>query len=187
MKRFNERTEHMTDNELLRLLKTDPQNGLEAVVRQYNAYVMKIAYLRLNDVCTNEDIEETVSDIFLKFFQFGCKNNFDISSVKAVLSVISARHCIDVFRKKMQEIKSVSIDELPNEIGVFETYPSDSIVADILKELNDIDRKIIIRRYFFGQKSREIAKDLNMRPSAVDTRISRALVRLRKIIKEDDR
>ena len=187
MKRFNERTEHMTDNELLRLLKNDPQNGLAAVVEQYNAYVMKIAFLRLNDVCTNEDIEEIVSDIFFKFFQFGCKNNFDISSVKAVLSVISARHCIDVFRKKMQEIRPVPIDDIPNEIGVFETYPSDSIIADILKKLNDTARKIIIRRYFFGQKSKEIAKGLNMKPSAVDTRISRALVRLRKIMKEDYR
>ena len=88
----------MTDDELLRLLKADPQNGLTKVVLQYNAYIMKIARMRLNDVCTNEDIEEIVSDIFLKFFQFGCKNNFDISSVKAVLSVIATRHCIDVFR-----------------------------------------------------------------------------------------
>ncbi len=176
----------MTDNELLRLLKTDPRNGLAEVVGQYSTYVMKIAYLRLNDICTNEDIEEAVSDIFLKFFQFGCKNNFEISSVKAVLSVISARHCVDIFRKKMQEISSVSFDEIPNEIGISETYPSDSIAADILKKLSDTDRRIIVRRYFFGQKSKEIAKALNMKPSAIDTRISRALVRLRKMIEEDN-
>lgn len=177
----------MTDNELLLLLKADPKNGLTEVVMQYNTYVMKIAYLRLGGACTIEDIEEAVSDIFLKFFRFGCKNNFEISSVKAVLSVIAARHCIDVFRKKAQKIKAVPIEELPDEIGVYEKYPSDSAVTDILKNLNDTDRRIIVRRYFFGQKSKEIAKDLNMKTSAVDTRISRALVRLRKIIKEDDR
>ena len=45
----------MNDNELLDLLKKEPQRGLSAVVRQYSAYVMKIAYVKLGEVCTNED------------------------------------------------------------------------------------------------------------------------------------
>ena len=47
----------MNDTQLTKLLKDDPQKGFEAVIRQYSAYVMKIAYTRLRDVCTREDIE----------------------------------------------------------------------------------------------------------------------------------
>lgn len=58
----------MEDNELLGLLKNSPQEGLAAVVKQYSAYVYKIAYTRLGRVCSREDIEEAVSDIFMRFF-----------------------------------------------------------------------------------------------------------------------
>ena len=58
----------MEDNELLGLLKNSPQKGLAAVVKQYSAYVYKIAYTRLGRVCSREDIEEAVSDIFMRFF-----------------------------------------------------------------------------------------------------------------------
>lgn len=84
----------MNDKELLMLLRSDPQRGLAQVVGQYGAYVHKIAYTRLREVCTREDIEEAVSDIFLMFYNIGKKTSFDMRSVQAVLSVIAKRHCI---------------------------------------------------------------------------------------------
>lgn len=90
----------MNDNELLDLLKKEPQSGLSAVVRQYSAYVMKIAYVKLGEVCTNEDIEEAVSDIFFKFYKMGTDCGFAMTSVRGILSVIAERHCIDIFRRQ---------------------------------------------------------------------------------------
>ena len=58
----------MTDNELIMLLKNDPEKGLSEVVGKYSGYVYKIAYGKLSGVCRREDIEEAVSDIFMKFY-----------------------------------------------------------------------------------------------------------------------
>ena len=50
----------MNDTQLTKLLKDDPQKGFEAVIRQYSAYVMKIAYTRLRDR-TSQKIEDLIS------------------------------------------------------------------------------------------------------------------------------
>ena len=75
----------MTDEQLLELLQNSPQQGLEEVVKRYSAYVMKIANTKLHDICTKEDIEEAVSDIFLIVFRNGQKCNFNIHSLRAYI------------------------------------------------------------------------------------------------------
>ena len=59
----------MKDKKLLSLISENPEKGLAETLDMYSAYVMKIVRTRLGDVCSNEDIEETVSDIFMIFFE----------------------------------------------------------------------------------------------------------------------
>ena len=40
--------------------------------------------------------------------------------------------------------------------------------------------------YFLGQKSREIARDLNMKTNTVDKKISRGLKKLRAILEKEE-
>ncbi len=107
----------MNDNELLMLLKSDPEQGLAQVVRQYSAYVHKTAYTRLKDVCTREDIEEAVSDIFLMFYNIGSKNSFEMTSVRALLSVIAKRHCINIFHRQCRQEETLVYDDLENVLA----------------------------------------------------------------------
>ena len=48
------------------------------------------------------------------------------------------------------------------------------------------DSEIFMRKYFYGQKSREIAEELGMKTNTVDKIVSRGLVRLRKIFNEQE-
>jgi RNA polymerase sigma-70 factor (ECF subfamily) len=56
-----------------------------------------------------------------------------------------------------------------------------------IKALGEPDTQIFLRRYFFGQRNKDIAKDLGMNATAVNKRISRGFVRLREILKEGER
>ena len=176
----------MTDMEILGLLKEHPAEGLEAAVKQYTAYVFRIAGIRLGAVCTREDIEEAVSDIFLKFYTAGLKNGFEFESVRGCLSVIAGRHCINMFNKQCRKVNAeIPLDEIielplpdnENELG--------RRLTDAIEKLGEPDSEIFLRKYFFGQKTADIAKELRMRPNTVDKRISRGLVRLRKILEEE--
>lgn len=176
----------MTDEELLLLMRSDPRRGLEAVVRQYSAYVMRIAYLRLGSVCSREDMEETVSDVFMKFYSAGQKNGFSFGSVRGCLSIIAGRHCVDFFRKVTGRPETVPLDDVVEFAGGSASQNDErhSRIAEAVNALGEPDRTIFLRKYFFGQKTADIAKDLDMKPNTVDKRVARGLVRLRKRLEE---
>ena len=174
----------MNDNELLRLLSDDPEKGLGQVFSQYGAYVWKIAVTRLEGVCTKEDIEEAVSDVFIIFYDSAVRRGFEIRSVKAFLSVIAVRHCTDVFRKACKKPMTESLDELGDIIAQNDITESGELLEKV-RLLGEPDSSIIIRRYYFGQKNKDIAKETGLSPIAVSTRLSRGLVKLRKLLEEE--
>ena len=174
----------MDDNELLGLLKKSPHEGLEAVVEQYSAYVYKIVYTRLGSVCSREDIEEAVSDIFMRFYLASQNENTEIRSVCAYLAAVSQRHCINIFGRQIKRTSDIPLDEIENTVYEDISAESNSDLIDAVHKLGEPDSHIIIRRYYFGQPVSEIAKDLNMKSNTVSKRLSRGLKRLRKILEE---
>ena len=179
----------MTDKELLDMLLSDPRHGLEQAVRLYTPYVMKIASVKLSGLCTKADIEEVVSDIFMSFYQSITRYGSDIRSIKALLAVIARRKCADTYEQMIKHKQHISYEELSDSIPDGQPdYNSDrrEALIEALHSLGQPDEQIFIRKYFFGQTSKEIANDLKMKTNTVDKRISRGLIRLRKIIEEGE-
>lgn len=175
----------MTDEKMLDLLLNDPQHGLEQAVRSYTPYVMKIVCTKLSGICTHEDIEEIVSDVFMMFYQSIGRYGGEVRSVKALLAVIARRKCADVYEKMKREKAHFSCEELSENIPDEQSFYDRTVLMEALHSLGHPDEQIMIRRYFFGQKSKEIADDLNLKPNTVDQRISRALRKLKKILEEE--
>ena len=174
----------MTEKELLALMSDHPRSGFEQAIRQYTPYVMKIVRTKLEGACSYEDIEETVSDIFVMFYKYIMKNRSEIGSVKAVLAVIARRRCADVYEQSLKHRDDIPIDELP-EIAADDSRDNDrERLNEALHRLGQPDEEIFIRKYFFGQNSRTIAEELGMMTNTVDKRISRGLKRLRTIMEE---
>ena len=174
----------MNDTELLILLRSSPQEGLAAVIERYSAYVYKIAYNRLCRVCAKEDIEEAVSDIFMKLYTAVMRGE-EVRSVCAYLSVIAQRHCTDIYRRQVSREGCVPLGELEDVI------PDEGITADsgrlmlMLKKLGEPDTEIFVRRFYLGQPVKHIARDLRMKTDAVYRRISRGLKKLRTMLEEE--
>ena len=174
----------MSDKELIELLKCSPEQGLAAVVIRYTAYVMKIVRTKLDNICTPEDMEETVSDVFFSFYQQGQKCGFEMRSIRAYISLIAERRCIDVFRQHIRRENTVTLDDAADTL-ISEKNDDYDMLADGIKRLGEPDTSIFIRKYFYGQKTADIARELHMKPNTVDKRISRGLVKLRKIMEEE--
>ena len=174
----------MSDKELIELLKRSPEQGLAEVVIRYTAYVMKIVRVKLDNICTQEDMEEIVSDIFFSFYQQGRKCSFEIRSLRAYISLIAERRCIDAFRQHIRRENTVSLDDT-DCMSVPTDNDNYDMLAEEIKKLGEPDTSIFIRKYFYGQKTADIAKELQMKPNTVDKRISRGRVKLRKIMEEE--
>ena len=172
----------MKDKELIRLLKKDRERGLAAVIERYTAYVVKIAHIKLAGVCSSEDIEEAVSDVFYIFYKKAEENGFELRSVRAYLSLIAERRFTDVFRQHMKAAENIPLEDVAETLAAEEAPAENSELADAVKKLGEPDTSIFIRKYFLGQKTADIANELHLKPKTVDKRVSRGLVKLRKIL-----
>ena len=59
----------MKDKRLVIKLKNNTAGALDSVIRKYSAYIYTVVYNVLSGKMTEEDIEETVSDAFIKLWQ----------------------------------------------------------------------------------------------------------------------
>jgi RNA polymerase sigma-70 factor (ECF subfamily) len=177
--------------ELMDLLDRNLELGLECMIEQYSGLVYSIIYSKVSTVGTEEDINECVSDVFMEFFLK--KESMDQSkgSVKGYLAVIAKHKGIDLYRKLFRTAgQSTDIKENWEFFEDTRVNLEQSVIAreekslllGALDTLGEPDKEIIIRKYYFGQKTKEIAGLLNLRENTVDKKISRGLKKLRIIL-----
>jgi RNA polymerase sigma-70 factor (ECF subfamily) len=180
----------MNDEELLVLLKTDPDAGMAKVIRLYAGLVSGIVRSRLSEHCTSSEIEDCVTDVFIGFHS-GIRSFIPKTSVKNYLAVI-ARNTAGMYLRN--RLKTVPLDEgfildLPDEHDVGEEVEKKRLLDAVFRALSAIghpDSDILIRKYYFGQSSKRIAASLKMSVTNVDTRSHRALKRLKEMLEEEE-
>ncbi len=180
-----------SDERLIALLDIDSQQGYVELIDKYLGFVYKIAYSKLLGICSKEDIEEFVCDIFYEFYCNRDKINLEKGSIKALLTVFTKRRAINLFNKKTKEQEGISLydDSLQNilidnenvEQQILDTERKAKLITAI-KSLGAPDSQILIRKHYLGQTLREISIDLDMRVKTVEKRYERALKKLRNVI-----
>lgn len=178
------------DEELLRLLQHQPEQGLQKLMDQYMGLVYAIVCGKLA-AAGREDIEETVSDVFYEFYQN--RHSLDLSrgSIKACLAVIAKRRAIDRYRKLARAAAcSLPIEQAEKRAGAETETPEAAAAAReqrelLLREIAALgwpDSEIFIRKYYLGQNSKAIAAALRLKVNTVDKKISRGLGKLRQAL-----
>ena len=174
----------MEDGELLRLLKTDKNAGMRQLIEQYSGLVFALVRARLERCCDSSEIEDCVTDVFLNF-QSGLKTFVPKASIKNYLAVIAKNTAGMCLRNRLQTSSLDDGDfmiELADEHDFTDEVAERQLLEKIHAELSLMgypDRDIVIRKYYFGQSSKQIAADLKLTVSNVDTRAHRAIEKLR--------
>lgn len=180
----------MKDEKLLEKLKSDPDHGMKALIDRYSGIVYSVVRARLYRGAFSEaDIEDCVADTFSEFY-LGL-DGYDPArcGIKAWLCTIARNNAFDMLRKKRREAFTFPIDadDAPDVAdsfsleGDFIDMEERRAVAEAVLALGDPDREILMRKYYLGQSSKEIAERLKMTVSNVDTRAHRAVGRLKEM------
>lgn len=178
----------LRDDEIVRLLTLKPEKGLEKLMDGYTGLAFSIVYGKLSNICSKEDIEECVSDIFYEIYKNRDSIDPEKGSLKALLCVISKRKAIDLYRKAIRQNQKLPAEEMENEPAGGDNYGVETAVINNetknlliseIKALGEPDSEIIIRKYYFGQSTKLIAKDLRLKENTVDKKVSRGLNKLR--------
>ena len=179
----------MDDKQLLRLLHKDPNAGMEQLISQYAGLVYAVVRGRLSpSCCVSSDAEDCMADVFGEFYAGLSGYDPARASIKSFLCVLARNRAADEYRRRMRQSGHIPLDDLSgNEILLSangDTDDEDSLRREVLsavKALGEPDTAIILRKYYLGESSKEIADALKLTVSQVDTRTHRAVDKLRKL------
>lgn len=183
----------IADNKLIELLKSRPDNGLDKLIDIYSGLVYTIVYGKLSGNCTQQDIEECISDVFYEFYKSLDLIDLQKGSIKAYLAVIAKRRAIDAYRKSVKYAQVTSIfDEDQADIPAKDNVDAEIINREakniLIREIDALgkpDSEIFIRKYYLGQSTKLIAKAMHLRENTVDKKVSRGLTKLRQSLGGD--
>lgn len=182
----------MTQEEILVLMKTDPEKGMVAVSGQYAALVWKVIWGKLSGICTSEDIEETVSDVFLDFYRKHGSVDLSKGSLASFLITLAQRRAIDEFRRVMRQknIEKAMNEKsevifLQTENTVLKNEEREFLLGSILS-LGEPDSTIIYRKFFYGETYSEIGNRLGLSENAVNKRYLKAIDKLSNMMKGEN-
>ncbi len=182
----------MTQEEILVLMKTDPEKGMVAVSGQYTALVWKVIWGKLSGICSSEDVEETVSDVFLDFYRKHSTVDLSKGSLASFLITLAQRRAIDEFRRVMR-LKNIEkamnekseIISLQTENTVLKNEERDFLLSAVLS-LGEPDSTIIYRKFYYGETYSEIGNRLGLSENAVNKRYLKAIDKLSNMMKGEN-
>lgn len=182
----------MNDKKIIHNLKQRRQKTLIKVIDIYGGYVYTIVKNIIGDVMQAEDIDEVVSDVFLKVWNNADKLE-DGKPLKPYLVSIARNEAKNKLRNNHF---AISIDDETSDI-VIERDSTDNledniliqeqmeIINSILDTCSEIDKEIFVRFYYNFEKVKEISNICNVSESKVKMTLSRLRAKMTKALEEN--
>ncbi|RTE03523.1 sigma-70 family RNA polymerase sigma factor [Paenibacillus whitsoniae] len=171
------------DQHLAAALRLRSPSALGDLMDHYGSVVYGLVGRILAGTCQPEDVEECVSDVFLKAWRRIEEYDATKGSLRTWLLILAKYAALDARRKLMKKQETASLEEhvvsgdsVENQVLSKETAAE---IINMVNELPEPDRTIVYRRYFYYESIEQIAKGLELTAKAIENR----LYRLRKMLK----
>ena len=171
---------------LIQQIKTGSQKALETVIDRYCSYVKAIAINIIKPPMADADVEEVVSDVFLSLWSH--PGDPDRGSLKGYLAAITRNKARDRLRRFHIEIPlendflEVPVEDSCRQIELAQLKQA---VKQMVDRLEEPDRTILLRYYYFYQKTDAIARDMGMNPATVRTKLARSRQKLKEWLTQE--
>lgn len=178
----------MSDREITELIMSSKEKGYCELTDKYANYAYAIVCSVIKGYGTREDVEECVTDIFVKLVMNTSWINNEFDSLKAYVGAAARNAAVNLYHRLTGKARYISDEEIPDNI--FSSLTPESQISgnelknlfwENVKQLGSPDSDIIIAQYLYGISVKEIASVLGMNTAAVHKRSSRARKKLEKI------
>lgn len=173
----------MNEREIVKLLKRNPDEGLDRVISIYGRGVHTICISMLGGF-SKEEIEEAESDVYIRVWKsIGRLREYE--SLKAYIYAVARNNCLDILRKK--RVATVEIEEYMHPVYVDDSVlqaETSRILHEIIDELGPPDSRVFICRYFMMMKVKDIAKLLDIDVRRAENILARGRKKLREKLAE---
>lgn len=173
----------MSEKQMLTGLQAGDERSLDAAILAYSRLLWSIARAVLHNVGTLEDMEECVADAFIQLWKNSGTLNETRGSIKTWLCVAVKSRAIDRYRKIVRKSKVGLDEQLASCAGLLDQTMDAVLQRELLAAIHALgepDREIILRRFYYQQKPKDISIALDLSIKQVENRIYRAKQKLRE-------
>lgn len=173
----------MTDEELVKIIRTKDQELYSEVVKKYQdklyRYVFNIVY---DDPRATDIVQQTFIKAFVNL------NGFDIKkSFSSWIYRIAHNEAMNLIKKYKKEVSILPDFDIPSANNVEEEYVKEETVIEVKRCLKDVPilySEPLSLFYLEDKSYEEISDILRLPTSTVGTRISRAKLLMKEICKK---
>ena len=176
----------MNDIKIRNELLAKKESAINGIIEKYSKLIWPIVSAVLKNVGTVQDVEETVADVFIDLWEDPSKFDPFRGSLKSWLCMVARCKAIDKYRaiSKRGTVPlegAMMVGRMGLQDALMQEETKRELVAAI-QALADVERDVLIRRYYYEQKPKEIAKALDLSIKKVENHLYRAKKKLRKAI-----
>ena len=176
----------MTDKEISKKILKRDMGVFDYLMDTYNKLLWLVVGNILEKAGTAEDIEDCISDVYLKLIEDPKCYDYKKGSIKSFLVRTGKNKAIDRYR----QLAKSNIIELSTEMfsqnkedDVLESviYTADkNALLEAINLLKEPGKEILIRRYFFDEKPKEISSKMQLSVKEVENKLYQSKVKIRK-------
>lgn len=176
----------MSDEKIILEIRHQNEEVMAYVIQKYSKLLWKIASAVLVNVASVQDVEECVADTFIHLWQYPEKYEAGRGKLSTYLSLVARTKAIDCYRQAVRW-QMVSMEEESVAYGAeplmeLTRQEDKRKVWNCINELGENDREVIVRRYYYEQKPKQIAIALNLSKKQVENRLYHAKQKLREMM-----
>lgn len=176
----------MTDEKIAAALCSRSETAIAEVIARYSRRMFTVAAAALHGIGSKQDAEEIAADAFVYLWEHPEKFDARRGTLRAWLTVVTRSRALDRCRELMRR-RAEPLDELglADPLGVPETLFAGERRAALfaaVDALGEPDREILLRRYYYNQKPRQIAAALGLQTKQVENRLYQTKRRLREAL-----
>lgn len=176
----------MNDEKMITAIKNHSEAAINEVISKYSKLLWSVAGAVLKNIGSTQDVEECVADTFIYLWEHPEKYNPQRGKLKTWLSIVARTHavnrCREIARRNIVPLEETNfIDQLGIVDTFLEAETRRALLAAVYA-LDEPDREILIRRYYYDQKPKEIAFALDMSVKQVDNRLYQTKLKLREAL-----
>ncbi len=165
------------EDELVKRMEQGDREAADALIKMFYPDILRYCLWHAPDRSLAED---AVQETFLKAIRYFDRYTHQ-GKFKPFLYRIAANTCIDMQRKSRNPDISLEESEIEPSYSdpAFEAIRSDMVLRQLVSRLSEAQREIVLLRYGQDLTLREIAEVVNLPLRTVQTRLRRALKKLR--------